>query len=276
MADVLLGYANTRIPVMISDRSFMTDAHETKAEPAILLDDVTLSYRKQTVLRHVNGQIDMGSLTAIVGPNGCGKSTLLKAISGMLSPAVGRIRISDSLRTHIAYLSQISEIDRSFPVTVFDFIACGLWACTGAFKAIGSALATRIDMALETVGMRSHAGELIGELSGGQFQRIRFAQLILQEAQLLMLDEPFTGIDEPTINDLMRLLQHWHQQGMTMLVVLHDTELVRAQFPQVMILGQNKQVVAWGETRSCLQNLIPAGKNQMPNTSPERASGVAL
>lgn len=235
---------------------------------AISLDHIKLAYRKQTVLSDITLQIPPATLTAIVGGNGCGKSTLIKAIAAQIKPASGHLQIAFN-SGQIAYLSQISEIDRSFPISVFDFVACGLWTQTGAFKAINRNQAAQIHTALKAVGMGAHADKLIGELSGGQFQRIRFAQIILQRPQLLLLDEPFTGIDEPTIADLMNLLHQWHQEGATLLVVLHDLELARQQFPQTILLGQNR-VQAWGPTSDCLStdNLLHPFAQNMPSRQP--------
>lgn len=228
----------------------------TQATTAMVLNDVTLAYRQQPVLSRINAHIDHGTLTAVVGVNGCGKSTLLKAVAGLIKPLTGQITIAPNIH-NMAYLAQVSEIDRSFPISVFDFVASGLWKKAGAFKAISAELETRILIALEAVGMRESADKLIGELSGGQFQRIRFAQLVLQEAQLFLLDEPFTGIDEPTMRDLMRLLHHWHRQGATLLVVLHDLELVRQQFPNVWLLGQ-QSILRQGDAATCLNTYAAA------------------
>lgn len=234
--------------------------------PALSFHNVLLAYRHQIVLNGVSGHIDAGTLTAIVGANGCGKSTLIKAIAGIVKPASGEIRIATELG-HPAYLSQISEIDHSFPVTVSDFVSCGLWSRSGAFNAVNKDMAVRIQLALEAVGMRPHANQLIGELSGGQFQRIRFAQLMLQNARLLLLDEPFTGIDEHTMSDLMRLLHHWHSQGTTILTVLHDMALVRQQFPNIIVLGQHK-ALSWGETSNCLGAYHTSLHPHRHNTAP--------
>lgn len=225
-------------------------APATSANAMIRFDHVTLAYRHNTVLDCIDGHIDTGSLTAVVGANGCGKSSLMKAIAGIIRPTHGHIQTACT-RSEIAYLSQISEIDRSFPITVFDFAACGLWNQVGLFKAIGADLSAKIEKVLDAVGMSAQRNMLIGELSGGQFQRIRFAQLLLQQARLVLLDEPFTGIDERTTNELMQLIHHWHAQGTTFLVVLHDTQLVNEAFAQTMVLGEHR-VLSWGKTAAAL------------------------
>ena len=218
----------------------------------IRFNHVTLAYKHHKVLDCIDGHIDNGSLTAIVGANGCGKSSLLKAITGMLKPSYGSIE-TDCQRKEIAYLSQISEVDRSFPITVFDFAACGLWNKVGLLKAVTPDLSAQIEKVLEAVGIYAHKNALIGELSGGQFQRARFAQLLLQDAKLVLLDEPFTGIDEHTAGELMQLIHREHQQGTTFLVVLHNTHMVSEQFPETIVLGQ-QQVLNWGKTADVLSS----------------------
>lgn len=213
---------------------------------AINFHDVTLAYRNKLVQKNINGTFEKASMTAIVGSNGCGKSTLMKAIARIIKPAKGYIENNFS-KNKVAYLAQISEIDRSFPITVFDFVSCGLWSSSGAFQALSPSQQENITSALAAVGMITHQQQLIGELSGGQFQRIRFAQLALQNADLILLDEPFTGVDEHTVTDLMCLLHYWHEQGKTLITVLHDLELVNQQFAQVMVLEQD-HLLGWGDT----------------------------
>lgn len=218
--------------------------------PMVQFHHVTLAYGPNKVLDCVDGHIDPGSLTAIVGENGCGKSTLIKAVAGIIKPSHGFIETACA-RREIAYLSQISEIDRSFPITAFDFVACGLWNQVGIFKSINAKLSAQIEDVLHAVGMDANKHMLIGELSGGQFQRIRFAQLLLQAPKLALLDEPFTGVDEHTAGELMQLIQSYHQRGTTFLVVLHDSHLVEKQFPETMVLGK-QQVLSWGQTAASL------------------------
>lgn len=219
-------------------------------DTGIVFNHATLAYRRRLVLKDIQGHIQAGSMTAIVGANGCGKSTIMKTMAGLMKISQGDFR-NYFKKEKIAYLSQINTIDRSFPITVFDFVACGLWIQTGAFKSISIEQSETIHSALDAVGMRAYENTLIGELSGGQFQRIRFARLALQDADLFLLDEPFTAVDEHTITDLMCLLHYWHEQGKTVIAVLHDMELVRKQFPQIVVLGSN-QVLGWGATADYL------------------------
>ena len=223
--------------------------------PAIQLHDLTLGYDRHPAVHHLDATIPSGSLTAIVGPNGAGKSTLMKGIVGVLRPLEGRIAVS---KTRIAYLPQQAEIDRTFPVSVRDLVAMGLWAEIGAFGGIRPAHSDRIANALAAVGLTGFERRSIGALSGGQMQRVLFARLLLQEAEVILLDEPFTSIDAKTAADLMALVQHWHGEGRTVVAVLHDLDTVRAQFPDTLMIA--REMVAHGPTAQVLTpgNLLRA------------------
>ena len=216
------------------------------AAAAIEFDDLTLGYDRHPAVHHLAGWIGQGVPTAIVGPNGAGKSTLLKGIAGLLKPLSGTIRIGGRGRRGVAYLPQISEIDRSFPISVFDFVAMGLWGRFGAFGGVGRKARAEIEAALVTVGLAGFEARPIGTLSGGQMQRTQFARLILQDAETLLLDEPFNAVDQPTTEDLLDLVGRWRGEGRTVVAVLHDLDLVDRHFPQTMLLA--RELVAAGPT----------------------------
>lgn len=220
------------------------------APPAIQLDHVWLGWRDRIAVRDADGCFRRGSLTAIVGPNGAGKSTLVKGITGVISPLRGQIRVAGNGRSDIASLPQASELDRSFPISVYDLVAMGAWHRMGSWRRFGKAEHERLCQALETVGLADFGQRIIGTLSGGQLQRALFARLLMQDADVFLLDEPFAAVDERTINDLLSLLQAWHADGKTVIAVLHDLEMVRRHFPDTLLLGG--QVVAWGETQQVL------------------------
>jgi zinc/manganese transport system ATP-binding protein len=183
---------------------------------------------------------------------------LFKGIIGALPPLSGTIEF-DGFKAHdIAYLPQIAEIDRSFPISVFDLVGAGLWHSTGGFGGIGRRERQRISNALAAVGLQGFESRPIGTLSGGQMQRMLFARVLLQDARLIVLDEPFNAIDARTTADLLELVQRWHAEGRTLLAALHDLEIVRAHFPQTLLLA--RQVVAWGPTFNVLntENLLQA------------------
>jgi zinc/manganese transport system ATP-binding protein len=224
---------------------------------AVRFDNVTLGYGRHPAVHHLEGEVAGGSLTAVVGPNGGGKSTLLKGIAGALRPLDGRIDLGGP-RTRIAYLPQVAEIDRSFPLSVYDLVAMGLWDRTGPFGGIGRDDRARIEAAIAAVGLTGFERRPIGTLSGGQMQRALFARLLLQDASVILLDEPFTAIDAKTTADLLDLVRRWHQEERTVLTVLHDLDLVKRVFPETLLIA--RVPVAWGKTDEVLNpaNLLKA------------------
>ncbi len=228
----------------------------SKTASAIRLTDLTLGYDRHPAVHHLSGEIASGSLTAIVGPNGAGKSTLLKGIAGALSPLDGNIALAAGRR--LAYLPQQAELDRSFPIHVYDLVAMGLWNSAGIFGRIGRGSAAKVEAAIAAVGLAGFERRPIGALSGGQMQRALFARLLLQDADIILLDEPFTAIDARTTADLLALVQRWHGESRTVVAVLHDIETVRRAFPHTLLLA--RETVAWGETADVLTpaNLLKA------------------
>ncbi|MBL6849414.1 MAG: ABC transporter ATP-binding protein [Planktomarina temperata] len=217
---------------------------------ALTLRNLTLGYDRHPVIHHLEAEIAEGSLTAIVGPNGAGKSTLLKGVIGTLAPLEGGVALGGISRDDIAYLPQQSDIDRSFPISVRDLVAMGLWREIGPFGPVRAHHRDRIATAISAVGLTGFEDRPIGALSGGQMQRVLFARLLLQEARLVLLDEPFTAIDARTMADLLDLVRRWHDEGRTVLAVLHDFETVRAHFPQTLMLA--RELVAHGPTATVL------------------------
>ena len=217
---------------------------------AIRFDNLTLGYDRHPAVHHLDGAVAAGSLTAIVGPNGAGKSTLLKAIAGAIKPLAGRIALAGPAVGRVAYLPQQAEIDRAFPIGVFDLVAMGLWRWVGAWRPITGALRARVTAALAAVGLEGFERRPIGALSGGEMQRTLFARLLLQDAPVILLDEPFTAIDTKTAADLLAVIARWHGERRTILAALHDLEQVRAHFPRTLILA--REPVAWGATPEVL------------------------
>lgn len=219
----------------------------------ISLHGLALGYAQRPAVENLNLSVRHGAMVAILGPNGAGKSTLLKGLAGLLRPLRGRV---DGLKGHrIAYMPQQASIDRGFPINVFDFVALGLWHEVGAFGGMGRQHLQRCHDALAAVGLTRQGHCTLDELSGGQFQRALFARLMLQDASILLLDEPFAAVDERTTGELVDILHRWHQEGRTVLSVLHDVELARAQFGEALLLA--REPIAWGAASQVLvpQNL---------------------
>lgn len=217
--------------------------------PTIVLHDLTLGYERHPAVRHLSLTLPPGALVAVVGPNGAGKSTLLKALAGQLKPLGGRIDGLGGPR-RVACLPQHQGVDRSFPISVQDLVLLGLWHEVGALGRYSAAHRRACHEALATVGLLGLERCAIDTLSGGQLQRALFARLILQDAPVVLLDEPFAAIDRRTTQDLLALLHRWHAQGRTVVAVLHDLTQVREHFPHTLLLA--REPVAWGLTAEVL------------------------
>lgn len=238
--------------------------------PALRLDDLTLGYDRHPAVHHLSARIESGALLAIVGPNGAGKSTLLKAIAGALAPLHGAIDIQGGATPgRIAYLPQSAELDLTFPICVFDLVAMGLWNRTGLFGGFSAADRALVSAALARVGMQGFERRLIGELSGGQVQRALFARLFLQDAGLILLDEPLTAVDHRTSEDLLAIVAQWHAERRTVVAVLHDLESVRRHFPTTLLLA--RELVAFGPTRDVLTDDHAAAARRMSEAFDDHA-----
>jgi len=244
-----------------------------RTEPAVTFRDLTLGYDRHPAVHHITGEVPRGELLAIVGPNGAGKSTLLKGIMGELKPLSGSLKLDGLTKRDIAYLPQQIDIDRSFPISVFDCVAMGLWREIGVWRGLDAKRKDDVARALATVGLVDLAGRPVGALSGGQFQRVLFARLLLQDASLILLDEPFRAVDTKTIADLIALILRWHGEGRTVLAALHDMEQVRAHFPTTLLIA--REVVAWGETRKVLTPANLAKSRQLIEAFDEHAEVCA-
>jgi zinc/manganese transport system ATP-binding protein len=222
---------------------------------ALRLVDLTVSYDRHPAVHHVSAEIPAAAMTAIVGPNGAGKSTLLKAMLGLAPRMEGRIECA---ARRIAYLPQQAEIDRSFPISVLDTVLLGRWSRFGAFGRAAKADLHDAHHAIEAVGLSGFERRPIDTLSVGQFQRVLFARLLLQDADLVLLDEPFAAIDTKTVADLMEVVRRWQREQRTVVCVLHDLEQVKREFPNSLLLA--RELVDAGPTGRVLsaENLMRA------------------
>ena len=218
--------------------------------PAIQLSNVVLSHDRHPAVHHLTGTFLPGSLTAVTGPNGAGKTTLLRALAGLHRLDEGAIDLADLHRSDIAMLPQASTLDRGFPLACLDVVTMGHWGHVGAWRPVTPAMREAARDALHKVGMDPFATRPIGALSAGQFQRILFARLLVQDCPVVLLDEPFTALDARTAADLLAILRNWHTAGKTVIAVLHDLDLIRREFPDTLLLA--REAIAWGPTEEAL------------------------
>jgi manganese/zinc/iron transport system ATP- binding protein len=217
--------------------------------PAIEAQNVSVSYRVKPAIRNISLRIEAGQLVGVIGPNGAGKSTLLKAIVGLLPLDSGRILIfgepAAAMRRRVAYVPQKEAVDWDFPVTVEDVVMMGRFGHLGLLERPGRRDRRIVAEALATVEMTELAHRHIGELSGGQQQRVFVARALAQQAEILLLDEPFVGIDAATEQTLFELMRRLKSEGKTVVVVNHDLSIVE-RFDMLVML--NQRLVAAGPT----------------------------
>lgn len=209
----------------------------------------------------VTCSISKESMTAVVGPNGGGKSTLIKLIAGLFDATDGQINRHGLKPSDIAYLAQRTEIDRTFPIKVEDVVAMGLWPKITSSTRYNKHHHGIIEDILDKVGLSGMGRRSISQLSGGQLQRLFFGRVMAQDAQLILLDEPFAGIDQPTVSHLIGLIQGWHKSGKTIVAVLHDINMVRNLFPETILIARS--LISSGVTNQVLtpENLTKAAFN---------------
>lgn len=249
-------------------------AFERRALPPVVVHDLTVSYRQHPAVHHLDCRFEPGSLTAIVGPNGAGKSSLLDAVTGRVRPVTGRVDLGGLDRGALAYLPQQAGIDRSFPLSVLDVVMLGAWPRLGSFRGASAGHRQQALDALAAVGLTGFERRSVGELSVGQFQRVLFARVVMQDAPVVLLDEPFNAIDSRTSADLMHLVRHWHAEGRTVIAVLHDLPQVREYFPHTVLLA--RECVAQGPTAEVLTAAHLARAQQMSEQWDEHADWCAV
>jgi manganese/zinc/iron transport system ATP- binding protein len=216
--------------------------------PALEVHDLTVSYHRKPVLWNVDLAVPAGKLVGILGPNGAGKSTLIKAIMGLIPLASGWVQVFGrpvkSQLDKIAYVPQRESVDWTFPVTAIDVVLMGRYGSVPWYRRIGRADRTKAMNALEKVGMHSYAHRQISNLSGGQQQRVFLARALVQDAEVYLMDEPFSGVDAATESAIVALLQELRSAGKTVLVVNHDLQTARRYFDMLILI--NMRLVAFG------------------------------
>lgn len=234
--------------------------HDPKA-PSLVVDRLSVRYNGHIALQDLTFDLPAGKRLAVVGPNGAGKTTLFNAIAGMHRPDSGKVRIfghPPGGDTCIAYVPQRSQIDWKFPVTAAEVVMMGRIREIGPLRWPSRRDWAAVRGALERVGLGDAAGRSLGELSGGQQQRVLLAQALAQEAELVLLDEPFTGLDFPSLEDLFAILDDLRDAGVTELIATHDLNLAAERFDTVMLV--NRSLIAIGPPVGVLtrENLMAA------------------
>jgi ABC-type Mn2+/Zn2+ transport system ATPase subunit len=228
--------------------------------PAVVVEGVTAGYGRRVALTDVSLDVQQGSLLAVIGPNGAGKSTLLKLIAGLLKPTAGRLTVlggpPGSAAREVAYLPQAEAVDWEFPVTVGEVVMMGRYARLGFGRQPGPVDRERVAAALETVGMADAADRQIGALSGGQRRRVFLARAIAAEPELYLLDEPVTGVDVTTQEELMDVLEGEARAGKTVIATTHDLICAAQRFHQAALI--NGRVVAQGPAELVLDQRLLA------------------
>ena len=239
----------------------------------VRLDNLSAGYDRHPAVHHVSGVFPDASMTAVVGPNGGGKSTLLKTLAGFIPPMTGKVDFNGIKPNEIAYLPQQFEIDRTFPISVMDVVLLGHWPRLGALGRVKQIHKDKALKALAQVDMQAFAERPVASLSTGQWQRVLFARLSLQRAQLVLLDEPFAAIDGRTTHDLLHVLEDWRKTGSTLICVMHDFQLVRDHFPQTLVLA--RELIAWGDTRDAMSDVNLARAQALAGVWEEHAEACA-
>jgi zinc/manganese transport system ATP-binding protein len=248
-----------------------------RSPPALTFRAASFGYAGLPAIAGIGGTVRRGEVLALVGPNGAGKSTLLKGVVGEAARLTGSIDLHGLRVPDLAYLPQQPEIDRSFPITAVEFAATGLWRRLGPWGRYRPEHRAEVSHALSRVGLQGLEGRLIGALSGGQMQRLLFARTLLQDAPLVLLDEPFTAIDAQTEADLLAIVRAWREEGRTVIAALHDFAQVRAVFPRALLVAG--RVIAWGPTDEVLtpENLARAnGREFIDPALADAAENAAL
>ena len=222
-------------------------AMDQSVRPAASATRLTVTYPSGNALEDVSLDLPAGSSVAILGPNGAGKTTLLHALAGLTKPTAGQVEVSSA---PIALVPQELAVEPMFPITATDVVRMGRYGALGLFKRSGSHDQELVERAIERLGITPFADERFGTLSGGQRRRTLLAQVAAQDAQLICLDEPFAGVDAPTVESIRELIAEWRGNGRTVLVTTHDLESSARDYDLVVAL--NTRVVAFGPAGTTL------------------------
>ncbi|MCX8500375.1 MAG: ABC transporter ATP-binding protein [Alphaproteobacteria bacterium] len=228
---------------------------------AIEIKDLTVSFDRHPALHHVSTILPSRQLIAVTGPNGAGKSTLLKVLAGMVRPGSGLVVGLNNLRQRLVWLPQLAELQADFPISVMETVCLGHWRRIRWFRGITAAMVAEGSSALARVGLAGFESRSLASLSSGQLQRVLFARIIVANAEVILLDEPFAALDHSSSGALMALVREWQGEGRTVIAVLHDREQILAHFPYCLLLA--RRLIAAGATGQVLTEANLSTANRM-------------
>ena len=232
-------------------------AHHLSDQPILDVQHLSVRYGDHIALEDVTFHLHAGERVAVVGPNGAGKSTLFKVVAGVLTPSEGTVTVLGTrpvTHTCIGYVPQRNQVDWNFPVSVADVVMMGRSARMGAFRSPSRADWDFVHRALDTVELNDLHMRQISELSGGQQQRMFIARALAQEAELMLMDEPLTGLDQPAQEGILKLLDALQAQKVTVMVATHDLDQAGKHFDRIMLL--NHRLLAFGPSNEVLKSDI--------------------
>lgn len=236
-------------------------------DTAISIKGLSVSYGRKRVLSNIFLEIEAGKVVGVIGPNGAGKSTLFKAVVGLLDQYTGQVRVLgqpvEKARKRVAYIPQRDNIDWQFPATVYDVVVMGRYPHKRLLQRLDARDHEIVHQALADTAIAHLKQRQIGELSGGQQQRVFLARALAQQADILLLDEPFVGVDVTTEERIIQILKRLAAQGKTVLVVHHDLSTVRAYFDKVVLI--NQRLIAYGDTDTAFteENVAATYRSQL-------------
>jgi zinc/manganese transport system ATP-binding protein len=216
------------------------DPERDLVTPILNIENLSLGFGDLTLFDGLSCAIKPGSILAVIGANGSGKSTFVKTLLGLLSPMDGRLEWPTGKPAKIGYLAQLSEFDRRFPIRVRDLAAMGAWQGFNPFAGLNKATRDRVDEALKMAGILDLADQPLHALSGGQLQRTLFSRVIVQDAPLILLDEPFSAVDQYTEQHLLSVIETWQNEGRAVIMVLHDLSAVLDHCTHALLLGNRR------------------------------------
>jgi len=220
---------------------------------------LSLGYENTPVIKDISFELARGEVLSVIGHNGSGKSTLIKALLGILPPLAGKLDWINGKPETIAFLGQRTDFDNRFPIRVRDLAAMGSWPKLGLLGRVDKDCAYRIDAALERTGTAHIADMPLHKLSAGQLQRALFARTMVQDASLILLDEPFTAVDQTTEAELLTLIDDWSAEGRSIILILHDLSAVLEHCDSALLLGNGKAMSGSPDTTLTPENLVKFG-----------------